>query len=415
MASTRLARAIETREEHLARYRPTSHVDPPTVEPPGTDDHRIESWRAIGAHIDALAMALRPPETPTWQAWASWLEALLATLVHPSARRHQPEAFERIDQVLRTLGQLDGVESPPDVELLRRVLGPELDRPERSHGRFGHGVTVGRLVDSVGADLDLVIVVGAADGQFPPRRVEDPLLADRVRDLTGGALGRRSLRREEEHRDLLAAFASAPRRVLTAPRADPRNQRERQPAAWFVGSASHLAGHMVASADLSAFRDAPWFTDVPSFEAHPAAMVSPSSAAELDLGDLLAAHQHLADDRAAVMAGVVAAAHPELARGLAAAAARRAGEFGEWTGRVGSHDILTIDADRPRSPTGLEKYAGCPFRSFLGDVLRVGAIDDPTDAELISPLDEGSLVHEILESFIGEHTGKPACRPLVRR
>src|SRR5207253_1028159 len=145
------------------------------------------------------------------------------------------------------LAGLDGIEEPPSAELLRRVLEPELERPEPSHGTFGHGVVVGRLVDAVGADFDLVVVVGAADGQFPPRRTEDPLLPDAVRELTGGALARRGLRREDEHRDLLAALASAPRRVLTSPRADPRAQRERQPAAWFVAACSHHAQRMVAS------------------------------------------------------------------------------------------------------------------------------------------------------------------------
>jgi ATP-dependent helicase/nuclease subunit B len=150
---------------------------------------------------------------------------------------------------------------------------------------------------------------------------------------------------------------------------------------------------------------------VPSFEAQPAAGLAPATARELDLGDLLADHARLDVDGAAVVDGIVASAHPELGRGLAAARARRAGWFDEWSGRVGADEALVVDADRPRSPTGLERYAECPFRSFLGSVLGVGAIDDPTDAELISALDEGSLVHEILEDFVREHAGKPPSEP----
>lgn len=401
---SRLQRAIDTRLEHLARYRPASHVEPAEPTAGGSDDFRIEQWTAIGAHVDRLAELLRPPGDGRWATWSAWLLDLLTSLVDPTARGEQPRPFERVEAVLRDLARLDDAEEAPTAELLRRALEPELERPEPSHGRFGHGVVVGRLVDAVGADLDLVVVVGAADGQLPPRRVEDPLLRDAVRDLTGGALGRRGLRREEEHRDLLAALASAPRRVLTAPRADPRAQRERQPAAWFVAAASHHAGRMVASTDLGLLASAPWFTDVPSFEAQPAAMAAPATPRELDLGDLLAEHGQ-------VGAGVVARSHPDLGRGLTAATSRRAGWFDRWSGFVGPDDSLGIDADRPRSPTGLERYAECPFRSFLSSVLHVGAIDDPTDADLISPLDEGSLVHQVLEEFIEEHAGKAPDEP----
>lgn len=411
---SRLAQAVATRTGHLARSRPEA-LDP--ANPEGLDG-RIEAWQALSAHVERLAADLRPPDEPTWAAWADWLRQLLAGYLHPSARTRQPEAFERVDALLATLPRLDdavpsGPETPT-LELLRRVLAPELDRPgPRGHGRFGHGVTVGRLVDAVGAHFDLVVVVGAADGQFPPAGAEDPLLADRARARAGGALARRGLRREEERRDLLAAFASAPARVLTAPRADPRDQRERQPAAWFVAAASHLAGRLVTTGELGALAGEPWFTDLPSFEAHPAAMAAPATPRELDLGDLLAEHAQVGDgpQADALAAGVVAAEHPALARGLTAAVARRAGRFDEWSGRVGPDPALVVDDTRPRSPTGLERYAVCPFRSFLAEHLRVGAIDDPTESELISPLDEGSLVHEILEAFIGEHPGKPPGEP----
>jgi hypothetical protein len=44
-------------------------------------------------------------------------------------------------------------------------------------------------------------------------------------------------------------------------------------------------------------------------------------------------------------------------------------------------------------------------------VLGVGALDDPADAEVISALDQGSLVHEVLELFIAGSLGKPPGEP----
>ena len=56
----------------------------------------------------------------------------------------------------------------------------------------------------------------------------------------------------------------------------------------------------------------------------------------------------------------------------------------------------------PLSPTSLEQWAGCPFRYFLGHVLRISALDDPEEIYAITPLERGSLVHGVLEEFIGK-------------
>jgi hypothetical protein len=227
---------------------------------------------------------------------------------------------------------------------------------------------------------------------------------ERDRAAAGGVLPPRALRREEEHRDLLAALAAAPVSVLLAPRSDPREQRERQPAPWFLDLVGARAGHIVGTDELGALSAAaPWLTDVASFEAGVVGASVPAGADELDLADLVADHR----TGPAVATGVVAAEDSALRRGLEAARARRSGAFDQWSGRVGDHPDLLVGLDRPRSPTGLERYAICPFRSFLGDVLYVGAVDDPTEAELLSALDEGSLVHEVLERFIDGHVGKP--------
>jgi ATP-dependent helicase/nuclease subunit B len=55
----------------------------------------------------------------------------------------------------------------------------------------------------------------------------------------------------------------------------------------------------------------------------------------------------------------------------------------------------------PISASGVETWAGCPFRYFLGRVLAVEPTDRPEDQEswTISPIDRGSLIHAILEEF----------------
>ena len=393
----RLAAAADARRLHLVAE--------------GTPDEEIEAHPVItglaelGAFIDDLDHRLRPPD-PTWKAWSAWALGLLDGLLRREVSRQEPEAWEAVRVALTGLAVLDGVDEPPDLERFQRALQPDLERPHGSHGRFGHGVLVGRLVDVVGADLDLVVVVGGAEGRFPPRRRDDALVPDRDRAAAGGALPPRGLRREEEHRDLRAALASGARAVLTVPRSDPREQRERQPAPWVLEAATGLAGTLVGSDDLDHV-DAEWLRTVPSFEAWVAGAGVPSSPQELDLEDLLADHRA----RRPLSEGVVAAGDPVLAAGLAAATARRAGSFDEFSGHVGLNPALLEAFDRPRSPTGLERYAQCPFKFFLADVLRVGRFDDPTEGDLISPIDEGNFVHEVLETFIGEALGKPPDEP----
>jgi hypothetical protein len=414
----RLQRAIDTRLRWLTRYRSIDHGPGPQLDDGGTDagaggepvvpfepeaDGLVRAYQRLLDHIDALVALLTPPAESTWAAWSAWLSDVLRQLVDPPARAAHPESFEQVHAALDALALLDGVDAPPTVERLRRAIEPDLERPDRRHGRFGHGVFVGRVVDAVGADLDLVVVVGAADGQFPPRPREDPLLTDRARAASGGLLGPRALRRDEELRDVLAAFAAAPQRVLTTPRADPRDQRERQPAAAFLAACTARAGRHILSGELARLRE-PWFELVPSFEAGP--LSRPATPRELDLGDLLAAHPQASLDPLHIAAIPVARERADLARGLEAAAARRAGRFDEWSGAVGPSGEL-VAPDRPRSATGLESYAKCPRSWFLRNVLHVDAIDDPTESELISPADEGSLVHQVLESFIGRSIGRP--------
>src|SRR5258707_12054310 len=122
--------------------------------------------------------------------------------------------------LLHDLAALDGIGPEPDVEEFVRLLAHELEGAAGRVGRFGHGVFVGRLVDAVGADLDLVVVVGAAEGIFPPRRRDDALLPERERRAAGGALRPRGTSAEGEGRDALAVLAAATTAVVTYPASD---------------------------------------------------------------------------------------------------------------------------------------------------------------------------------------------------
>ena len=71
----------------------------------------------------------------------------------------------------------------------------------------------------VGLDLDLVVVLGLAEGLFPSPTRDDSLLPDHEREAAGDELPLRAQGVERQHRQLLAALAGASRhRALRSPR-----------------------------------------------------------------------------------------------------------------------------------------------------------------------------------------------------
>ncbi|MDQ6919638.1 MAG: PD-(D/E)XK nuclease family protein, partial [Candidatus Dormibacteraeota bacterium] len=107
-----------------------------------------------------------------------------------------------------------------------------------------------------------------------------------------------------------------------------------------------------------------------------------------------------------------------LGRGLTATAARASHEFSEFDGNVAAvAPGLTklaggLSRLHPISPSGVETWAACPFRYFLGRVLEVEPTERPEDDEswAISAIDRGSLIHAILEDFFRRllADGRPA-------
>jgi len=362
---------------------PTLPLDGEPVEA----DARAAEIDALRSFVDRLAAATDPTDKRGWRSLSRWAETLLVRHIgNEGAALSWSDADQRaraaVIDLLQQLGALDGLGPEPDVETFIRLLAHELDRPAGRVGRFGRGVFVGRLVDAVGADLDLVIVLGAAEGMFPPRSRDDALLPERERRAAGGALRARGATYEEEERDARAVLAAASNAVLTYPASDPRGQRQLQPSAFVL----HQAGERV---------------HVDSFEWWLASGRAAATPSEFDLRELLRARAagHPVD-------ALPIAATAGIDRGLTAAAARADGAFGEWSGLVGRWPHLADDLQHPRSPTGLQQWATCPFSYFLGRVLGLRELEDPGDAETITPMDRGSLVHAVLEQFFRQRLGR---------
>ena len=95
----------------------------------------------------------------------------------------EQKAAERVDRALDRLACLDAVEESVDLDVFTRTLELELETDLGRVGRMGEGVLVGSVSMGVGLDLDLVVVLGLAEGLFPSPTRDDSLLPDHERGV----------------------------------------------------------------------------------------------------------------------------------------------------------------------------------------------------------------------------------------
>lgn len=305
------------------------------------------------------------------------------------------DAYEEILAVIEGLVALDDLSLPYDRDALLDVLDQELEQQVREATGLGRGVLVGPVWDLAGADLDLLLAVGATESVYPPRGREHPLLRDEVR----ASIGLRTLtdRRASERRDHLALLASAPEVVLTHPVADTRAQRGAEPAPWLLEQTSPRLSSQAENQ-----------TAPPSFQMSVCdASLPPTSVSEYDT-------------RIAVAAAPIAANHPlaqaepGFARGIQASRDRTGGVFGPWTGGLSQPvpQQVTLSLDHTLSATSLQRYAECPFRYYLHNVLHVRPLEEP-DTDKVDAAERGSAAHDVLERLVRAaiKRGKPPTEP----
>lgn len=350
------------------------------------DGHRRRAGRARGLRSFALGLVdeleAAATTTQSWRDRVAWLRGLGQRLVGgDSVRANWPEgerrAAERVEAALDRLVALDDIDGPADLDVFRRTLQLELDADLGRVGRFGEGVLVAPLSFAVGLDLDLVVVLGMAEGTLPARVADDSLLPDRERRATEGELPLRRERIGRQQRLVHAALASARTHVLCAPRGDLRASNERVRSRWLV--------QIIDGLDTSVV------DDVPSFAHAVSHLAFPSTAQEYRLRAPGWTGRH---DR------VVTA-------GLDLQGARRSSRFTRFDGNLAGQDVRSPHDDIV-SATRLESWASCPFAYFMRQVLRVEPVEDPAELLQISALERGSLVHLVLERFLLAVLARPA-------
>ncbi len=352
------------------------------------------------AFVELLARDLAPPEAgSSWTRHCEWARRLLDTYLSRRLSESDGDAAVRIEDFLEGLSSADSIHPATDLETFRRTVREQLAAPVGQLGPTGSGVFVSSFATANGMSFDAVWLVGMIEGAVPPAVRPDPLLPESGWVAAGGQ-SRATTRISGERCDYLSALASAPRRILSYSLADGASQRQSYPSRWFLEQASELEGRPVYTGDLAELHDRPWLTMTASSE----------------LGIVGADETALADHRDYTMrrllqwrgAGRRMREHPlvadsSAARAIRAGRSRNMRRFTEFDGLLSG--TLTPDGFRldpsgsSVSPTSLEAWATCPFRYFLGRVLRLSALETPEETTTISALERGSLVHDILEEF----------------
>ena len=316
-----------------------------------------------------------PGTTRRWADWATWCTGQLERRLGRQTIDHltEPEyrAYEALTGALDRLGHLDPVSPPVTRHRFRTTLQAELDATPPRQGRIGHGVTAAPLAGAAGIDVDVAIVLGAAEGLLPPRPTSDPLLSEVDRTLAG--LPTADARAVRLHRVLLATLATSAV-TITAPRGDLRATSSVELSRWITAWACDLrvvASHH-AGVGSSVFP--------PSATEHRLRGRSHHVRAGLPLGDETAATTDVV-----------------LQRGLRLIEARRSDLLTEYDGDLSTADVHQLD--EVVSPSRLESWTACPHAYFDHYLLDVEPVEEPGDEISITARDRGTAHHAALDLF----------------
>ena len=368
---------------------------------------RAEAAAARNALIflERLASDVRPPsDGGSWTAFSQWAGGLLDIYLSRDIPQHESVAYDQITRILVELQAADRINPTTSAGEFCRTVEESLRAPLGHLGVTGQGVFVSSLAAASGMSFDVIWMVGMIEGSTPPAVRPDPLLPE-PNWLSAGGESRLTALVASERYDYLSAVASAPRRTLSYPVADGSSQREAYPSRWFLEQATTLEGSRVHTGDLTKLSDRPWLTIIQSGE----------QSLNADQ-EVVSADRHDFDLRRLLQwrdGGRSPRLHPLVQHGTLANAARLGQnrnaryltEFdGNLSGIVATSRFSGNLSQSPVSATSLESWAACPFRYFLGHVLRLSALESPEEITTISALDRGLLMHDILERFIREST-----------
>ena len=336
---------------------------------------------------------------PSAAHWSEWLEHL---------SRLSKLALRRPEPVLAVLAEFVpmGEVGPATLEEVAEVLSERLRflRSDPPHRRYGR-VFVGSIEESRGREFDVVFLPGLAEGLFPQRALEDPLLLDDFRREIAESLPLRDDRAAQERLRLRMAVAAARKRLVASyPRMDVAEARPRVPSFYALELPRAIEGRLpeLKEFELRARETAPARLNWPAPRDTPSAVDDAIDDLEYDLVML---------DRALTTgrgARYLMEANPHLARSLRARWKRWARKWTEADGLITKEPgaLAALGAQRLNarawSPSALQQFAVCPYKFALSGIYGLHPREEAAPIEQMDPLTRGALFHAVQFALLGE-------------
>ena len=361
----------------------------------------------------ALPLIAELDGLPESALWGEWLDRL-RDLARISLKR--PESVWSVLDELRAMESI----GPVDLNEVYAALTERLRYLRRDSGQSRYGrVFVGSIAESRGRAYDVVFLPGLAEGLFPRRPQEDPILLDVARG--GQPEQPRSLESgcssfpphlktqddrvaDERHLLRLAVGAVRTRLVYSYPRMDVMQNRPRVPSFYALELLRASADGKLPDLKLferQAAEAAPTRLDWPA----PRNPIDAIDDAEFDLS-MLGHIMQLPPADAKGTGHYLIEANSHLVRSLRTRARRWRSKWFSVDGLVEPtpQTLAKLEAFRlsakPYSPSSLQQYAECPYRFFLYAIQRLEPRENPSALEQMDPLTRGALFHETQQKLM---------------
>ncbi len=389
-------------------------------------DHERRLTRELLDRIKVLSeRAELARDAETWGAAAQQLIAALNEWIEtPSAADELAAGVIR--SAIGNLGRLDELEIPFADDDFRRAAERALEKAvSRDTGPLSAGVYIG---DANGAGrsvrFDAIFIAGLVERTMPAVPRQDPLLSDPQRRDLNEFLEAEALRLQNERAETdrlafqLIRQAARERLTLSWARRSSTVGAPSRPSPLLLSAVGGMAGlldgpdtlvaegridHLPASVSGAAGPRRPRAeVDPTTQDAQDGARDIEAPLRAIDEADL---HLALLTTPGVEPRRLLPALWPGAERAFAAKLRRNAQTFTEYDGVIDLGDEQVTPQNW--SASALQRYATCPYRYFLGNVLRLNAVSEPGDDAEISPLERGSLIHRILERWVREWLDEP--------
>jgi ATP-dependent helicase/nuclease subunit B len=403
------AAVIEGRERWIRRLSGYEDTLRSKLEEAEGDDGR--QWvsdridRLIRLRDFALPLIGQLGDLPERAMWGEWIGAL-TDLAEQTLR--EPESVTALLAELLPMADIGPVELAEVTAILSDRLLFESSRVTTP--RYGR-VFVGTIEEARGMSFRLVFVPGLAEGAFPHRPSEDPLLLDsgrtalkQSRDRKGAVPEPHGLqtqpdRVQREHALLKTAVACASEKLVASyPRMDIVTGRRRVPSLYAFELVRAAEGQLPT--DLREFERRAGSGGVSQLRwPAPEDPLAALDDAEFDLSFLRSAFDH--PDTSQGLAGYLTKVNPHLYRSLQSRGRRWMKKWFAADGLV-DVDVETLQiltkhllTKRSYSPSALQHFAACPYRFYLKSIygLRPAATAEPVES--MEPTVRGELFHQV--------------------